>query len=86
VRTEDGEDGLNYLCPAFKRFYRHAAPFAARVVAERRTPTLEELVPDGPPAGGPRNSRGGAPPRGGRNDPCPCGSGKKFKQCCASDR
>ena len=22
-------------------------------------------------------------PRTGRNDPCPCGSGKKFKQCCA---
>ena len=21
--------------------------------------------------------------RGGRNDPCPCGSGKKFKKCCA---
>ena len=20
----------------------------------------------------------------GRNDPCPCGSGKKFKQCCGS--
>ncbi len=19
----------------------------------------------------------------GRNDPCPCGSGKKYKQCCA---
>jgi preprotein translocase subunit SecA len=19
----------------------------------------------------------------GRNDPCPCGSGKKFKNCCA---
>ncbi|MDQ3829355.1 MAG: SEC-C metal-binding domain-containing protein [Candidatus Tectomicrobia bacterium] len=19
---------------------------------------------------------------GGRNDPCPCGSGKKFKKCC----
>ena len=19
----------------------------------------------------------------GRNDPCPCGSGRKFKQCCA---
>ena len=36
VRTADGEDGLNYLCPAFKRFYRHAAPFAAQVAAERR--------------------------------------------------
>jgi len=21
-------------------------------------------------------------PRVGRNDPCPCGSGRKFKQCC----
>ena len=24
-----------------------------------------------------------APPRAGRNDPCPCGSGKKYKRCCA---
>lgn len=23
-----------------------------------------------------------APPKVGRNDPCPCGSGKKYKQCC----
>ncbi|MBQ7721705.1 MAG: SEC-C domain-containing protein, partial [Kiritimatiellae bacterium] len=22
----------------------------------------------------------------GRNDPCPCGSGKKFKKCCGSLR
>ena len=22
-------------------------------------------------------------PKIGRNDPCPCGSGKKFKKCCA---
>jgi uncharacterized protein YecA (UPF0149 family) len=21
----------------------------------------------------------------GRNDPCPCGSGKKYKQCCGRD-
>jgi uncharacterized protein YecA (UPF0149 family) len=21
-------------------------------------------------------------PKVGRNEPCPCGSGKKFKQCC----
>ena len=25
-----------------------------------------------------------APPRVGRNDPCPCGSGKKFKKCCGA--
>jgi uncharacterized protein YecA (UPF0149 family) len=23
-------------------------------------------------------------PRVGRNDPCPCGSGKKFKKCCGA--
>jgi len=21
----------------------------------------------------------------GRNDPCPCGSGRKFKKCCGAD-
>ena len=25
-------------------------------------------------------------PRTGRNDPCPCGSGKKFKQCHATKK
>lgn len=24
------------------------------------------------------------PPRVGRNDPCPCGSGRKFKRCCCT--
>ena len=26
-----------------------------------------------------------AAPKIGRNDPCPCGSGKKFKKCCGAD-
>jgi uncharacterized protein len=75
VRAADGEEGLNYLCPAFKRFYQYCAPFVAQVAAERRKPTLAELVPDGRPAAG----------LAGRNDPCPCGSGRKFKQCCLGD-
>ncbi|HUB10215.1 MAG TPA: SEC-C metal-binding domain-containing protein [Myxococcales bacterium] len=25
-----------------------------------------------------------APPKPGRNDPCPCGSGKKYKRCCGA--
>jgi preprotein translocase subunit SecA len=24
-------------------------------------------------------------PKVGRNEPCPCGSGKKFKKCCLKD-
>jgi hypothetical protein len=39
-----------------------------------------------PPAPLPRALRGdplgGSPGRVGRNDPCPCGSGRKFKNCC----
>lgn len=31
------------------------------------------------PAGPAAQRRGSGP---GRNDPCPCGSGKKFKKCC----
>ena len=37
-----------------------------------------------------RNKRGGGgtirneEPKSGRNDPCPCGSGRKYKQCCGS--
>ncbi|HPB51493.1 MAG TPA: preprotein translocase subunit SecA [Myxococcota bacterium] len=30
----------------------------------------------------PRTSATGFTPRAGRNDPCPCGSGKKYKKCC----
>ncbi|GHS94410.1 hypothetical protein AGMMS50239_18080 [Bacteroidia bacterium] len=25
-----------------------------------------------------------AEPKSGRNDPCPCGSGKKYKKCCGA--
>ncbi len=40
-----------------------------------------------PPSGGQADSSAGTPlqnttPKAGRNDPCPCGSGKKYKKCC----
>ncbi|WP_339724673.1 SEC-C metal-binding domain-containing protein [uncultured Paraglaciecola sp.] len=25
-------------------------------------------------------------PKVGRNDPCPCGNGRKFKKCCGKNR
>ncbi|WP_439586604.1 preprotein translocase subunit SecA [Hydrogenophaga sp.] len=37
-----------------------------------------ESIPQAPPSAARAQ---GAMPRVGRNDPCPCGSGKKFKQC-----
>ena len=35
-------------------------------------------------AGGPGNTVRRETPKIGRNDPCPCGSGKKYKKCCGA--
>ena len=70
--TPDGEPGLNYLCAGYKAFFHHVDP-AMRFMAEQLR-------------------RGGAPSaivrvyreedaRRGRNDPCTCGSGRKWKHC-----
>jgi SEC-C motif-containing protein len=37
---------------------------------------------DGKPVGIPQIRRAG--PKVGRNDPCPCGSGRKYKKCCGA--
>jgi preprotein translocase subunit SecA len=60
---------------------------APAVVASK--PTADGMIAsDGPPSLAPAPGRVPAPPAAsnpyanvGRNDPCPCGSGKKFKKC-----
>ena len=51
--------------------------------AQARGRAAAGLIEQGP---GTERAKQGAPvaagPRVGRNDPCPCGSGKKFKKCC----
>lgn len=48
---------------------------------------MHEMVPDGSaitPVQNPPDGTGvRVGPKTGRNDPCPCGSGKKYKKCCA---
>lgn len=41
TKTPDGEDGLNYLCPAYKRFFKHVDPYMKQMTAllhARRAP------------------------------------------------
>lgn len=33
LKTPDGEDGLNYLCPAYKKFFHHVDPFMKQMTA-----------------------------------------------------
>ncbi len=64
----EGEAGLNYLCPGYRRFFNHCRPFLAQ---------LSALSPHPVPA-----AESSAKVKAGRNNPCPCGSGRKYKKCC----
>ena len=77
--TPDGEPGLNYLCAGYKAFFHHV---------DRPMKIMIDLVQKGLPGTGvmhvlaAEDAREGAAFAGtGRNEPCPCGSGRKFKKC-----
>ena len=77
VQTSAGEPGLNYLCAGYRRFFTHCGPYTLKMAAlvwDGQSPELlmEQL----------RAEKTMALPKAGRNDPCPCGSGRKFKKCC----
>lgn len=72
IQTPKGEPGLNYLCAGLKRFFLHSREPLAALISSRR-----ESAPRAHPS----------PPRlVGRNDLCPCGSGKKYKKCCGAGK
>ena len=76
LRTPDGEGRLNYLCAGYKRFFTHCRPFVAQLSALWRRQSLEGQMMMAQAKGVQ------ASPSAGRNDPCPCGSGRKYKKCC----
>ena len=70
--TPDGQPGLHYLCPSYKAFFGHIEPAMRQMcdlLKADRAPS--ELV----------QRYAAADARRGRNDPCPCGSGRKWKHC-----
>jgi uncharacterized protein len=81
VLTPDGEEGLNYLCPAYKRFFNHIDPhmkiMADLLRAHQPAAMIMNFLRQ-------REQKRTSPGSAGRNDPCPCGSGRKFKKCCGA--
>ena len=92
-----GPDRVNYFCEGYQAFFREALPELRRLAEYfRRGEQPPKAAPVGraymhaqsPRRGESRvqvctpyeDGRAGRPP--GRNDPCPCGSGRKFKNCC----
>ncbi len=79
--TEDGETGLNYLCDGLRQFFAHAEqPLRLAIERVRKRNRPEAIMAD---------LRAESMVRWhgiGRNDLCPCGSGRKAKRCCWSQR
>jgi len=79
LTTTDGEFGLNYLCAGYKAFFQHI---------DRPLQIMAQLMRRGLPAARvmqvlaqEHTQQAEAFPKVGRNEPCPCGSGLKFKKC-----
>lgn len=64
--------GLDYFCLSYKMIYAHAHERMEELGTKLRRSWYDANLQ--------RGFKGKAP---GRNDSCPCGSGKKFKICCA---
>ena len=79
IMTPDGEPGLNYLCAGYKMFFKQVDP-QMKIMANllRQGRCADEIMQMNAPQGA-LHAAGGS--KVGRNDPCPCGSGKKFKHC-----
>jgi uncharacterized protein len=80
IHTPDGEPGLNYLCAGYKLFFNHI-DHPMRLMAEllRRGRYADEVMGILVQEELHRLKQAFASAR--PNDPCPCGSGKKFRKC-----
>ena len=81
LRTPDGEGGLNYLCAGWKRFFLHSRPYLRELASLVRAGRPPEALMERE-----RAADAAAARQAGRNDPCPCGSGRKYKRCCLGRR
>jgi uncharacterized protein len=81
IRTPDGEAGLNYLCAGYKAFFHHVDPYMRFMAGELRQGRPPANVMQWVRS---RETELAFKSSPGRNDPCPCGSGRKFKKCCGS--
>jgi len=77
-RIKDPQDqNLSHFCSAYKMFYNHTDFFFKQMAEEWKESQLKadrELSN--------KQLSQAAFSNTGRNDPCPCGSGKKYKKCC----
>ncbi|MFZ5557228.1 MAG: YecA family protein [Pseudomonadota bacterium] len=73
----------------FDEVYRHLHLGEPHVTLDQTEPVLTDLkasLIQGRPAFVGGNRKASSPRKVGRNDPCPCGSGNKYKRCCGAPK
>jgi uncharacterized protein len=72
ISTPEGEPGLNYLCAGYKDFFHHVdRPMRVMGDLLRQNRAPAEIM----------RLYAAEDAKRGRNDPCTCGSGRKWKHC-----
>jgi uncharacterized protein len=79
IETPDGEPGLNYLCAGYKKFYHHVSEPMRFMANELKYDRAPSNVMDYMSLKAAELQKLFSQAK--RNDPCPCGSGLKFKNC-----
>jgi uncharacterized protein len=79
ISTPDGEPGLNYLCAGYKKFFQHVEKpmrmMAGLLEAKRAPAEIMRMYAQQDEVWR------AAAKKVGRNEACPCGSGRKVKHC-----
>lgn len=75
LTTPEGEPGLNYLCAGYKAFFHHVDQplrLLAKLLRQHQpAPKIMSIL----------RAQDAAFAKARPNDPCPCGSDRKFKKC-----
>ncbi|MGF1736440.1 anaerobic sulfatase maturase [Photobacterium satsumensis] len=76
--SKTGQPGHNYFCEGYEAYFKHTAPYMQM---------MRDLIMHGRPVSEImlhlHHQRNQLQQQAiGRNSPCPCGSGKKYKRCC----
>ncbi len=89
VPSANGTSKRNYLCAGYRAFFSHIAPYMQRMAdlvrSGRPAAHIMQLLAQQEQSRPLRKTRRKSKPNAkapGRNDPCPCGSGRKYKRCC----